>query len=193
MLEVLTPAGRYELVTVSEAKVYLGVAGTADDANIALQISAASEAISTFCGRTFQVETVRETFWGARGAEQLSLSRWPVSQIVSVREDGTLLVAADYQNDSRKGLLRRLSGDGAIAWGNKVVVEYSAGFVNIPAGLREACFLAVQAMRESLNREVGTKSERVEGFSQITYFGIQAEGLPAEVVARLQPYQDSPL
>lgn len=194
MLNVLTAADNYLLAMHGETKTFLGRTDSAQDSNIALQLRSASEAIMAHCGRTFHTETVEEILrFPARQTGQITLERWPVQSLVSIVEDEVTLVATDYELDFRSGLLTRLSGNTPIAWGSHVVVTYSAGYVQIPAGVKEATMLLVKAMQESLERDVGVKSERFEGVAQVSFFSASPDALPPEVVGRLGGFKDSPL
>ncbi|MCW2246209.1 hypothetical protein M2352_001800 [Azospirillum fermentarium] len=110
MLTVITPAVSQQLTTLAAVKTELKLSGTADDDWLSEVIDRASATIRRWCGRTFALETVRETFRLLAPTETLSLSRWPVASIVSVSETGNTLTAGDYETEDDVGFVYRLTG-----------------------------------------------------------------------------------
>lgn len=189
MLEVLSPASQ-NLLTLLEVKGLLKISGVASDADLQVQIEAASGAISAYCRRTFKPETVKQTFFET-GTNTIALARWPVISVTSFVEGDTTLGSADYALEVRTGLAHRLSGGQRAFWSGKVEATYVAGYNIVPMQVKVAMALAIRAMRESSEREVGIKSERFEGFAQMSYFNLNAQGLPSEVTGLLEEFVDT--
>jgi hypothetical protein len=189
MLEVITPATTASLVTLNEAKGYLGISGISQDPWLEVQIEAASKAVEGFLRRPIRSEIVEETFFNGRST--IVLERWPLISVTSVTEDGaTLADGTDYKKEVRTGMLYRYSGGERQDWtGTTTVVRYTAGYATVPTPIKEAVYLAVKGLRESLARDVGVKSERLEGVASMSYFAVDGSGLPPEVTERLKPYQ----
>lgn len=187
MLEIVVPATSDDLVSLNEVKGYLGVTGNAQDPWLVQQISAVTQAVEGYLRRTLRPETVEETFWNVKST--LVLSRWPIVSVVSVTEAGQALTAGtDFRAEVRTGMLFRFSSGERCDWAPNTVVRYSAGYVAVPALVKEACYLAVKAAQEGLEREAGVKSERLEGAASMSYFGPDGSGLPQEARDKLQPF-----
>src|SRR5215475_13912021 len=61
ILKTLEPADNFDLLTLEEAKLMLGVTETDEDASIQLLITTYSDVVATLCNRVFAKETMRET------------------------------------------------------------------------------------------------------------------------------------
>lgn len=96
-----------DVVTVAETKLQLNMDDTTSDAELAVFISAASEAIEDYVGAVVD-RSVTEVFDGGR--DRVLLSKLPVVSITSVTDNGTVLAAAGYKVDSPSGVLTRVSG-----------------------------------------------------------------------------------
>jgi hypothetical protein len=196
MIEVVTPAASYDLVTLENMKVFLELgAGTARDAWYELQITAASEAIVNYLGRFPGRETVKETIrLGENNGERFTLERWPVGTVTSVLLDSVAQVAlTDYELDKLNGTLRPLSYGKYSRWACGLLeITYQGGYSPLPQGLQKAAAMMVKASGELLARETALKAERLELISSATYFEAP-QGMPAEVLALLDPYKDARL
>lgn len=192
MLEVITPAAASDLVTLNEVKGYLDISGNSQDPFLVAQIAAVSQSIEGYLRRQLRPEVVEETIWNP--GSTIVLTRWPLISVVSVTEADTVLVAGtDFKTETRTGMLFRFNGSARQDWWGTTVVRYNAGYSVIPALVKEACFMAVKATRESVDREVGAKTERLEGVASISYFGSDGSGLPQEVKDKLQPFNQGVL
>ena len=85
ILNVLTPANSYDLLTLEQAKAMLLLqpTDTSKDVLIETLITQISEMVAKLCNRVFAYEEVRETFYQLNDAstpstQRLYLSRWPV-------------------------------------------------------------------------------------------------------------------
>jgi uncharacterized phiE125 gp8 family phage protein len=187
MLEVITAAASQDLATLAELKAFLGVSGTAEDAVLQSNLTTASLAIAAELRRVVPAETVEETFWEA--PKTLVLERSPLISITSVVEEDVTLGVSDYKAEVRTGILFRLSSSRLTDWSGHVVVRYVAGYSTIPLALKEAVFIAVKGYQEAEERDVGVKSERLEGSAEQSYFSLGGEWLSPEVLQRLAPYR----
>lgn len=201
MLTVITPAASQQLTTLAAVKTELKVSGTADDDWLSEVIDRASATIRRWCGRTFALETVRETFRLSALTETLSLSRWPVVSIVSVSETGNTLTSGDYETDDDVGFVYRLTGsDNRRHWpAGKIVVDYSAGYIlpgaagaTLPEDVERATMLLVKAEWFARTRDPLVKSEGIDGVGTTTYWvggaGDDA-ALPSDVAGLLTPHR----
>jgi hypothetical protein len=136
----------YDLLTLDEAKTYMGITDTLKDEQIALWITMASMTIAEMCNRVFAYERVREV-WYCNASNSLYLTRWPVkaADIESVTENGILLASTDYELEELKGHLLKITG-----WATPIEIIYSGGYKlpdEAPADLKHACALLVQEAR----------------------------------------------
>lgn len=141
-VQVLTPAASTDLLTLDEAKLWLGInpADTSQDAVLESMITMFSEEIAERLNRhptvTIGYEEVNET-WRDTMNGRLFLSHWPVKAAdvlsVSVGSAGDLLSVDGYElaEDSGKLSNIRLGGDVAASWNHPIVVHYSGGY-NLP-------------------------------------------------------------
>jgi hypothetical protein len=204
MLEVIVPASNRKLTTLAAVKAALGIpeADTSQDAFLAPLIDQASDAIVTFCNRSFARETYRETLPGYGGL-RLVLSRTPVVSVASITADGE--VFADYLvEDAEAGILYRKSGWRwtSSSWWNitwhpvqeelKFVIEYTAGYVlpgdqgvrTLPEDVELACIETVRLWFLSRKQDINVpKDETGEpGFPR-------AAALPSGVRQLLAPWR----
>jgi hypothetical protein len=130
-VQVLTPATSFDLMTLDEAKLMLGIAvtDTSDDAQLELFIDINSATISRLCNRVFAREEVSESWRELNGGNRVFLSHWPVKHAdIEAVESAGAAVTPDYwelEEDSGK-----VSFFGMTA-GEPVTVTYWGGF-NLP-------------------------------------------------------------
>ena len=120
-VKVLEPAESFALISLAEAKIYLGIssADTTSDAQLQMLIDMNSATIAELCNRTFAKEKVRET-WRCimpltcpDGAVKIHLMRWPVleTDVDSVESPaGTVLDPLEYEIEEDSGKLTLFTG-----------------------------------------------------------------------------------
>lgn len=191
VLEVITPATTYDLVTVAEAKIVLGITETTQDALIAIEISAVSELIKAYVGRPFQIETVKELFLAEEAVGALVLERWPVNTISSfaLTFSGTVLASNVYILSARNGILYAYSSGRRSLFSREFhSVTYTAGYGLVPGIVKQAAFLALKWYRSLTPDIFGLKSARMEGVATEVYFDNQRDILPKEIQNLLAAY-----
>lgn len=141
-VKILTPATATDLLTLDEAKLWLGInmADTSQDAILQSMITVFSEEIAELLNRqptvTIGYEEVQET-WRDTMNGRLFLTHWPVKAAdvlsVSVGSGGDLVPVDGYELAEDSGKLSNISLGGAISasWNHPVVVHYSGGY-NLP-------------------------------------------------------------
>lgn len=142
-----------DVITLAEAKLHLNMTDTASDAELAVFISAASEAIEDYIGAVVN-RSVTQVFDGGRS--QVLLSTLPVSSVTSVTDNGTVLDAGDHTVASASGVLTRVSGSSAAVFSagvQSLSVVYVAGRAastsEVPARYKLAAQIIVQHMWET--------------------------------------------
>lgn len=154
-VKVLTPADSVALVSLDEAKVYLGIApaDTSNDVQLQMLIDWNSATIAELCNRTFGYEEVRET-WRCMapiccpdGTCRVYLTHWPVleTDIQSVETGGAFVDPVDYEIEEASGKLTLFNG-----CTGEIVITYSGGYVlpdEAPNPLKQALGLMVRSGR----------------------------------------------
>ena len=163
ILNVITPSATYDLVTLDEMKMKLGIptSNTQWDALIAELITNLSDTIARLCIRVFAYEAVHETFYQLEDdcSRRLYLSRWPVVQgdITGFTQDasditswfasgqcilesatGTLYLPARYVDAV-------MGPTGGAPWYGQIDVYYSGGYA-LPDGAPGAVKFAVEGL-----------------------------------------------
>jgi hypothetical protein len=197
MLTIISPAAHQRLTTVEALRVELGLTGGADDAYLEALIEQASAAMASWCGRSFALESVRETLHRDGRAGTLMLSRWPVVSIEAVTIGGTVLDPALAEAEDG-GFLYQLDGNGCrIGWpSGRAVVDYRAGYVlpdkpasTLPKDIERAAIIQVKAWFLGRDRDPLTRSENVEGVGSTDYFSGTRTDLVPEVENILSRYR----
>jgi hypothetical protein len=194
MLTVTEANADRNLTRLDTVKTELGITDGASDEKIGALIDQASDVVAKYCNRVFVLETVAETFRVHRhGTQGLTLSRYPVTAIVSIVEGETTLTADQYEVDLEAGIIERLRSDCVVRWpAGKTVITYSAGF-NLPDGLPEgierATIELVKQYYASGDRDPLVRSEVVEGAGSTDYFSPSNTGFTSEVEGLLEPHR----
>lgn len=197
MLTVTTAATDLTLLTVAERRAAVGVADASRDAELLTLEARVAAAITAACKvarngtvpPTLRLETLTETLRPTVERCEIILSRRPIVSVTSITEDGTAVVAADYEIESGAGMLRRLSGDEPTIWAAaKIVVVYVAGWATVPEELKLAAAKFMQAEIQQGTRDPMLKSKTTEGVSSYEWWVDPTNDsvIPAEVMDILQ-------
>jgi hypothetical protein len=160
-IQIITPATSTDLLTLDEAKLWLGIpaADTTSDVLLASMISVFSNEIAERLNRhptvTIGYEEVNET-WRETMNGRLYLSHWPVKAAdiasVSIGSDGALLTVDDYELGEAAGKLSNIQIGGSMSacWNHPVVVHYKGGYdlpTEAPPPLKHAVVLLIREER----------------------------------------------
>ena len=184
-VKVITPATETDLLTLDEAKLWLGIdaADTSQDVLIQSMITLFSEEIAELLNRhptvTIGYEEVQET-WRDTMNGRLFLTHWPVKAAdvlsVSVGSGGDLVPVDSYELAEDSGKLSNNSLGGAVSatWNHPVVVHYSGGYNlpdEAPGPLKHAVVLLIREERVRMMqaqtagiRQISHKEARVSFF-----------------------------
>ncbi|HVG51165.1 MAG TPA: hypothetical protein VM867_05985 [Xanthobacteraceae bacterium] len=146
-VKILEPAINFDLISLEELKLALGLPVAADpasDPQLEFLIDVNSSVISTLTNRVFAREKVRET-WRCLGTRRVYLTHWPVKEedIESVTTDG--LDNIDYELEEGSGKLSIFTGRT-----EPIVVTYTGGFNlpdDAPDALKQAAALMVSTSK----------------------------------------------
>jgi hypothetical protein len=184
---------------VTSPEVTAQWAGFADLSNLAQAalIEAASEAVESYCRRTFASSTVTESVDGT-GKPRLWLSRRPVSSVGTVTVNGTAIdnTSGDaWTLQGNRGELLRGAGyldpRHAMAWPkgySNVVVTYVGGYATIPGPVKQATIAMVKHMSEAANKTGLLSSESIGDYSYVLNTAFNKGDIPPAVGMMLAAY-----
>jgi hypothetical protein len=179
IVNVLTAAETYDLVSLDELKVMFGILATdtSQDAILEQYIEQYSDVIATYCNRVFAYEEVEE-IWRCVDYDQTNamtrvfLSHYPldVGETIAVETPtGTPLDPSTYAIESKSGKIELLATNT-----EPIKVTYWGGYVlpdETPPALKQAAMLMIregQAMMQRLSvsgiRSIAHKESRVMYF-----------------------------
>lgn len=154
-VKVLTAATNFDLLTLDEAKLLLGIAASdaTQDPLLTMQISVYSAAVAALCNRTFAREKVRETW--REHAGRIYLTHWPVKEtdVENVSAGNIALIASEYEIEEASGKVSNvaLGGPRSLDWAAPATITYTGGF-NLPGEaplpLKQATALLIRGERQ---------------------------------------------
>jgi hypothetical protein len=188
LLNVLTPANSYDLVSLDEMKAVLLIppTNTTNDALLQDMITNISETVAKMCNRVFGYEEVDETFYQLEddSSKRLYLSRWPVklSDIATLTQDGNDLLVNEgitWTLEEETGTLYQFPNFGP--WYGVIDTEYSGGYLlpdEAPGPLkfamkaitRESYLAWIRSPQLFGVRQIGHKESRI-GYYQPNLLG----------------------
>jgi hypothetical protein len=209
MLAIITPAADRNLLSPEEMRVAAGL--PSGDTSQDVQLLALNSRISSVVARacmvvsggatplTMRSEVVSDTFRAGSGQvfkQTLPLSRLPIVSVQSVTLDNAALPSTDYEVDLANGTIIRLSGDVQIPWKyQKVVVLYTAGWVDVPDDLKLAASRLASEFYTLGKRDPNLKREKIDGIGEVEYWVSPSNDplINDEVKALLAPYTNTRL
>jgi hypothetical protein len=174
ILKILTPATSFDLLTLAELKLMLGIASTdtSEDAILQQYITSYSDIISRMCNRVFGYEEVQETVRCLQ-PNRYYVSHWPILEIDidSVETpSGSPIDSSMYEIEQESGKIEFTGGNQS----EPILVHYSGGYnlpTNAPPALKAACVMCIReartwAMRQAVSgiRSIAHKESRVMYF-----------------------------
>jgi Phage gp6-like head-tail connector protein len=173
LTKIITPATNYDLMTVDDLKLALGIADNSQDAALARYITSYSDVIAKLCNRVFARETLTET-WRDLDSNRIFLSHYPIAtetDITSVQcpRGVTTLDPSSYEIDLKEGQINLYATQS-----EPITVTYTGGYQlpdDAPPSLQEAMVVIVRearaaAMRAAVSgiRSMSHKESRVVYF-----------------------------
>ncbi len=140
--------------TLSEIKQWLGVLNDDNDDILSALLDAATAAVDQVANRSFDRKSVTEYYYG-NGSAYIFLRRTPIVGVSAVSISG---MPVTVTNDSIA--IRR---DGTFGTGDYVQITYTGGYSPIPADVKMAYKITVQAMWNSQAMDPNLTSESVTG------------------------------
>jgi len=203
---ITAPAATLVLVTLDQAKAVLGIdpSDTSKDPALTAQIDAVSLAIDNYCDRTFARQSYRDQYryvcnWLGLG-EPLVTRQWPIAPdidgvpVVAVTEDGAALDVSLWEVEVESGSVYRLDSTATVmvsSWtGSLILVDYDAGYDEIPADVQNAALEWLGARWYALGRDPTLRTEAIPDVITHTYYSdTTAPAMPSGVREWLAPYK----
>jgi len=174
IIKILTPATNFDLLTLDELKIALGIAttDTSQDVLFTQMIDWYSAYVSQICNRVFARERLMET-WRCMETRRIFLSHWPVTEddieSVEAPRGFPLVKYTDYEIEEGSGKIE-LFGSRT----EPIVVTYTGGYNlpdEAPDDLKNAAAMFIRQARLAMQREatagirsVSHKDSRVQFF-----------------------------
>lgn len=165
--------------------------GDLDEEELAPVLAAASAAVTTFIGRPIGVGSYRETLRVFTPIADLILARFPVVDVTGLTVDGGQVnLLKDVEVDKENGLIRRLTSKGRYqCWPvSTAIIEYQAGFSEIPADVQAAVMSICTDMWSARGRDPGLKQISI-GSIGLQYFDSAAGDALKKVEPLLESYR----
>ncbi|MEN6630534.1 MAG: head-tail connector protein [Sulfuricella sp.] len=153
-----------DLTTLANARQWLGLTSTNDDALLSRLITAASNYIQSWLNRSFASREYSETRDGAGGAK-LPFTNYPVTAVASVTIDGqSIPLASGSQAPGYmfSATMLYLNGYSFARGRQNVNIAYTAGFAATPPEIEQAC-LELMAVRYKERDRIGQVSKSIGG------------------------------
>jgi hypothetical protein len=202
IINVITPATNYNLVSLDEIKIMFGMLTTDTSQDVLLNdyISQYSDMIATYCNRVFAKEELSE-IWRCteydqiNGMKRLFLSHYPLDKTYSIvleSPTGTTMDPASYAIEWKSGKIELLGTNT-----EPIKVTYLGGYLlpnETPPALKQATMLMIregQALMQRLAvsgvRSISHKDSRVMYFdvNQLSKTGAGVTGLINSVINNL--------
>jgi hypothetical protein len=184
-----------DLTTLDNALAWLDMQNDVGPGVIARLITACSTQIQSYIGRTIVQQTYTGTFNG-RGSRSLLMPNYPITAVSSVQVWTASIPARvlgsvpGYTFDDKTVFLDHpyYFERGA----QNVTIAYTAGYATIPLDIEQACIDAVNDVWAS--KEFAASVENAKAgdhqlaFNSIAKMSKTSSLIPAQILARLQPY-----
>jgi hypothetical protein len=191
IVNVITPSQTYDLLTLDELKLSMGISltDTSQDEVLAQYITRYSDVVATTCNRVFAYEEVAE-IWRCtnvdmtNGMKRLFVTHYPIDPDATLTLEsptGSPLDPSTYAIEAKSGKVELLQ-----TWAEPITITYSGGYVlpqECPPALKQATELMIregQALAQRfLNsgiRSISHKEARVMFFDPLSLL-MKAQGL----------------
>jgi hypothetical protein len=170
---VTTPSDTYDLMTLDEIKLKLGIMATGlSDELLQTLVTAYSDVIATLCNRVFAKETLTET-WRGIDDNRLFLSHYPIAtpdDIASIEcPRGSTMDPSGYEIELRSGKIELYATQA-----EPIVVTYTGGYAlptDAPPALKEALGIMIREERmAALRASTGGVRSLAHKESRVVYF-----------------------
>jgi hypothetical protein len=181
------------LTTIDALKEYMGDISSLNDVLLTRIVGAASDAINSYCGRTFESTVYTDELYDGSGTDVLVLRNFPAITLTTVKEGGSALTIGTDPYGASSGDVYLNADEGTIVrpfsrfWKYRKYysITYTAGFTTIPASIVQACLdMSALMVREKDHAGLSSKNS---GTNAVTYI----RALPDFSQRALDMYQDA--
>lgn len=187
----ISPIAPPNMTTLADVKGLLGISDSSSDARLTALIGAASQQVEDYCGRILSSRSVTETSFSDDSLDFYVVDHIPVIAVSSISVDGSPLALTDIIVLKSAGIVRMIDGSPIAGPGQKIEVEYQAGFSTVPSSVSDAALSLVKHLYGSQARDAAVKRESVPDVGEVEYFesqGPNGTSLPADIAAPLSSY-----
>lgn len=183
IVKIITPSDTYDLITLDEVKLMMGIptTDTSQDELLQTYISQYSDVVATLCNRVFAYEEVSEiwrcvNYDDTNSMKRLFLSHYPIDTDAGIfieSPTGTPLDPTTYAVEAKSGKIEFLGTNS-----EPISVTYSGGYElpeGAPPALKQATILMVREGQALMNRlavsgirSISHKESRVMYFDNTT-------------------------
>ena len=176
----------YALVTVDNAKDFLGITNGDSDSLLEMLINQMTDYIETYCDRRFITTTYTDVEYDGTGTYELQLEQYPVITFTQLEVNNAVdntdswsdVDTDDYWVDNDNGIITKTS---LFASGKcRYRVTYEGGYASIPHDLQFACLVLVSEFFNK-RKAMGVKSETL-GDHSIQFEGIMRENKTIQTI-----------
>lgn len=149
-----------DLTTLANAKLWLGITQSTDDAQLSRLVTAASDFITSYCNRSILSAAYVGEKYNGNGNKALVVRQWPIVSVQSLSINGLAVAASDLTFEDR---VIYLNGSQILVVGQaNVLVSYTAGYAVVPPAIEQACIDLV-ALKYRERDRIGHVSKSLAG------------------------------
>jgi hypothetical protein len=177
------------LITLAEAKEYMGITDTDRDTRISSLISDWEDWLEGHCGRKFGLATYQEKYdvpfeW----QNEIVLNQFPAQTINWVQVAGITLDAAEWHYDLDGGIVKLPYTNRWLKARDQVEIKYDAGYDSAPPRLKLLVKKLV-ALDERDRNLIGFESAKLGDYS-FKKAKLNEEGFPRDIQLLLDQFID---
>lgn len=173
----------YALVTLGNAKAFLGIQNGAKDEVLEILISACTDMIESLCGRRFASTAYVLEKYDGTGTSELLLKNFPVIVLASIEVRNSLDASGTWETVDTEDYFEE-DGILTLAYGKftrgkeNYRISYTAGFDTIPYDLQ---YLCMKLVGNALNNQAGIKSESL-GDHSVTFGDVMEDPTAENII-----------
>ncbi|TCW35302.1 putative phiE125 gp8 family phage protein [Laceyella sacchari] len=174
----------YALTTLANAKEYLQITDTSQDARLEILINGTTIAIENYIKRKVKERTFTDEAYDGNGTDLLFLKNKPVSSIASVKYVGNgitdILEMDNYRVDAHG---RLYNASGWVRGFQNYLVTYTAGYSTIPDDIQLACLKWVEYLYKTDIASYSSAFDQAGNSTQSPHW------IPTVIKELLSPYK----
>ena len=177
------------IITVSEAKEYLGITDATYDDVLDALCEGYSDLVRSLCGREFDYDTYSEKIdIYDEQTDTVVVRETPLHSVVALTDNGNAVSTDEYLVNETEGSIKLKSGVFTYGYG-KVEVTYVAGYTpSYPDGLKLLVKILV-AEDFNMRSHHGMSSEKIGDYSLTLRVRRKGEYLPPQAQILIEQYK----